>query len=267
MKKYLSFFRMRFLGGIQYRAAAWAGVATQFAWGFLRILMFRAFHEADPAAFPMTMEALTSYIWLQQAFLTVYAVWYFDNDIFESITSGAVAYELARPMPLYPMWFIKNVAMRTARASLRCLPVLFVACLLPAPFRISLPASPAVLLWFAVSMAGTLFLVVAFMMLVYTATFYSMSSLGLRIVAAALSDLLTGALIPLPFFPESIRRVVELTPFAAMENLPLQIYCGTLTGAAMERALLLQGFWLAVLIAAGWLWMRRATRRIVVQGG
>lgn len=30
MKKYLSFFRMRFLMGLQYRAAAAAGVVTQF---------------------------------------------------------------------------------------------------------------------------------------------------------------------------------------------------------------------------------------------
>ena len=53
MKKYWSFFRMRFLGGLQYRAAAWAGVSTQFAWGFMSLLMYRAFYDADPAAFPM----------------------------------------------------------------------------------------------------------------------------------------------------------------------------------------------------------------------
>lgn len=34
MKKYLSFFRLRFVNGIQYRAAALAGIVTQFAWGF-----------------------------------------------------------------------------------------------------------------------------------------------------------------------------------------------------------------------------------------
>ena len=53
MKKYWSFFRMRFLGSLQYRAAAWAGIATQFAWGFMKLLMYRAFYEAGPAAFPM----------------------------------------------------------------------------------------------------------------------------------------------------------------------------------------------------------------------
>ena len=40
MKKYLSFFRMRFLMGLQYRAAAAAGVITQFTWGFMELLVF-----------------------------------------------------------------------------------------------------------------------------------------------------------------------------------------------------------------------------------
>lgn len=52
MKKYLSFFRMRFLMGLQYRAAAAAGVVTQFTWGFMELLVFRAFYQADASAFP-----------------------------------------------------------------------------------------------------------------------------------------------------------------------------------------------------------------------
>ena len=56
MKKYLSFFRMRFLMGLQYRAAAAAGVVTQFTWGFMELLVFRAFYQADASAFPMSFE-------------------------------------------------------------------------------------------------------------------------------------------------------------------------------------------------------------------
>ena len=47
VKKYLSFFRLRFCMGLQYRAAALAGIATQFVWGFLEIMVYRAFYEAD----------------------------------------------------------------------------------------------------------------------------------------------------------------------------------------------------------------------------
>ena len=59
--------------GLQYRAAAAAGVLTQFTWGFMELLVFRAFYKADASAFPMSFEAVTSYIWLQQAFLAQFA--------------------------------------------------------------------------------------------------------------------------------------------------------------------------------------------------
>ena len=53
MKKYLSFFKLRFVMGMQYRAAALAGVCTQFFWGLMEVMIFSAFYEADAAAFPM----------------------------------------------------------------------------------------------------------------------------------------------------------------------------------------------------------------------
>ena len=70
MKQYLSFFRMRFITGLQYRTAAIAGVSTQFIWGAMEILLFQAFYQADANAFPMSFQALTSYVWLQQAFFS-----------------------------------------------------------------------------------------------------------------------------------------------------------------------------------------------------
>ena len=51
MKKYLSFFRIRFIAGLQYRAAAWAGISTQFAWGAMTLLMYRAFIKPQKTLF------------------------------------------------------------------------------------------------------------------------------------------------------------------------------------------------------------------------
>lgn len=119
MKKYLSFFRIRFIAGLQYRAAAWAGMVTQVAWGSMTLLMFWAFYQGGKEQFPMTFSELSSYIWMQQAFLAMFMAWFFDNDLFESITTGSIAYELCRPCDLYTMWFIKNMAIRLSRTALR----------------------------------------------------------------------------------------------------------------------------------------------------
>ena len=50
---------------------------------------------------------------------------------------------------------------------------------------------------------------------------------------------LTGV-IPLAFFPDAVRGVVQWLPFAAMRDIPLRIYCGTLSGAALWAGLLAQ---------------------------
>lgn len=267
MKKYLSFFRIRFSAGLQYRAAAAAGVATQFAWGAMEILLFRAFYQASPADFPMGLSQLSAYIWLQQAFLALFASWVYDNEIFEIITRGNIAYELARPLDLYGMWFTKNLALRLSRAVLRCAPILVVAAFLPAPYGMSLPSGAAAFSMFLLTMGLAALLVNAFCMLVYIATFYTLNPLGIRIVALSLTEFLTGAIIPLPFLPDRVRRAVELTPFAGMQNLPFRIYSGNVAGAEMARAVFLQVFWLAALLGLGVYLMRISLRRVVVQGG
>ena len=137
IRKYLSFFRIRFTAGFQYRAAALAGIATQFFWGLMEIRMFMAFYRTDPAAFPMGIDAVASYVWLQQATLAMFMMWIFDNSIFEEIKNGGVAVSLCRPCGIYPMWFAQNVSMRLSRAIMRAIPIFVVTAFLPAPYHIS----------------------------------------------------------------------------------------------------------------------------------
>ena len=150
--KYLSFFRLRFAMGLQYRTAALAGIVTQFVWGFMEIMIFKAFYRADAASFPMSFQATVSYIWLQQAFLSLFAAWMMDNEIFPMIINGDVAYELCRPVSIYDMWFARNAANRLARAVLRCLPILAVAAFLPEPYGIAAPAGLSCFVMFLLAM-------------------------------------------------------------------------------------------------------------------
>lgn len=267
MNKYLSFFKIRLKTGLQYRAAAWAGVVTQFAWGGMTLLMFHAFYQNAANSFPMTFKELSSYIWLQQAFLALYMAWYFDNDIFNSITSGNIAYELCRPADIYSMWFTKNMAVRLSRVILRCLPILVVAALLPEPFNISLPAAAGSGLMFLVSMSLGFLLMVAFSMLIYISAFYTISPLGIRILATSVIEFFAGAVIPLPFFPQNLQAVMYLLPFASMQNTPFQIYNGYISGSDIFINIMLQIVWLTFLVVSGKLLMKRALKKVVVQGG
>lgn len=215
----------------------------------------------------MEFSALVSYIWLQQAFLTLYMSWFFENEIFDAITSGNVAYELCRPLNLYAFWFVRSVATRVAKAALRCFPVLMVAFLLPEPFRMQLPVSLPVLMLFLVTMVGALLLTVSMTMVIYGLTFFTMTPAGFRAIFMTVADFCAGSLVPLPFLPDRLRAVLELLPFASVQNLPFRIYSGDIAGMEILRGILLQIFWVAAIMTAGVLIFRAAMRRVCVQGG
>ncbi len=267
MKKYISFFRIRFSMGLQYRTAALAGIVTQFAWGFMEIMIFKAFYEADASAFPMTLSATASYIWLQQAFLAFFAAWMMENEIFDSVVNGNIAYELCRPIRIYNMWFSRSLANRISRAVLRCFPILFVAVFVPAPYGMAAPASIGHFVIFLITLILGLLVTIAFCMLVYGLTFFTISPQGLRMVFVSMVEFFAGAVIPIPFFPEKMQRVLEILPFASMQNVALRIYSGSMTTQQMQKTILLQIFWLVALVLLGSSLCRFAEKKVTVQGG
>jgi len=258
---YLSFFRIRFLNGLQYRLAAFSGCITQFAWGFLEILLFHAFYETGSLtqgnSFPMTINALASYVWLQQAFLALYAGWIWELELFDSIRTGNIAYELCRPINIYGAWFTRTMANRLARACLRCFPILIVAAFLPKGYGLSAPPGGIQTFWFLLSMLLSLFVVIAFQMLVYASSFFLVSSVGFRAIIQSLTEFLCGGIIPLPFLPDSMQNALSLLPFASMQNAPFRIYSGDISGNTVYITIFLQLFWFLVLVLAGNLLMNQ----------
>ena len=267
MNTYFSLVKMRFINGLQYRAAAIAGIATQFAFGFMFISMYLAFYRTNPSVFPMEISHVVSYIWIQQAFIMLHVAWFSEGEIFSAITSGQISYELARPMDLYNKWFCQCIASRLSRTVLRCLPILIVGFILPPPYNLTLPPDVFQFFLFLLSATLSLCVVVAFSMLIYIATFYTMSSVGIRIIGAVLADFMAGQIIPIPFFPEGFRQVAELLPFGAMQNIPLRIFSGNISGTDALFGIGLQVFWILTMITMGKIWIKRAVKKVVVQGG
>lgn len=267
MIKYSSFFALRFSMGLQYRAAALAGVATQFAWGFMEIMVYIAFYHTGADSFPMTMQATASYIWLQQSFLMLFMSWLVESEIMDAIQNGGVAYELCRPIDLYDMWFSRTMANRFSAAVLRCLPILVVAFLVPAPYGLVLPANVGTFILFLISMCLAFLVTVALCMLVYVLTFFTLSPKGLQIFSVTVIDFLSGGVIPIPFFPDGIRKVLELLPFGSMQNIPFRVYSGDIDGGEWLKAATIQAFWFLVITAVGKILCRVAIRRVRVQGG
>lgn len=267
MKKYYSIIKMRFINKLQYRAAVLGMIMKNFLFALTEILLYMALYRSNPNAFPMGLSQVVSYMWMKQVFIALFRVIIEDWEIYSAISSGSICYELVRPVDLYGKWFCQSAGNRLAIMVISNLPVFLLALIIPEPYRIVLPYSLKQILLFVISTALAFAIVVAFAMLMYVSLFYIISQRGIKIIVTAVTTFLSGSVIPLPFFPEKVLAVVKLLPFAAMQNMPLQIFCGSTAGKEALEGVCFQLVWFVVLFAAGKLFMRHALTRVIVQGG
>ena len=271
-KPYLGIFKIRLVAGMQYRAAAWAGVATQFFWGAIQLIVFHAFYESAGmnnagAAAPMSFGQLADFVWMRQAFLALVMLWSMDNELLELIASANVAYELSRPLSLYTLWFSRILAFRIARTLLRCIPIFIVAFLLPGSWGFHLPGDLQALILFIPSLVLAALLVTALSMIVCLLTFISLSPGGARLFIGAAAEFLMGAAIPIPFMPPLLQRICFVLPFRYMADFPFRVYSGSIIGTEALIGLGIQIFWLLALIGLGFWGFSAALKRMVIQGG
>jgi ABC-2 type transport system permease protein len=268
-RPYRAIVSARFRMLLQYRAAAIAGVWTQLMFGFVFIMVYEAFYRSAPAsARPMTLPQLVTYVWLGQALLAMLP-WNADTDVRAMVRSGAVAYELCRPVDLYALWFARAVAHRTAPTVLRAIPMtLVVTIVLPLvgleEWRLAAPAAPVS---FAIAIIAALLLACTISTLINVSLLWTIAGEGVVMMAATVVAFLSGMLVPLPLFPDWLAEILGWLPFAGVVDLPYRIYNGGIPADQLPLVLAKQLAWTVVLVMFGRYLMARAMKRVVVQGG
>ena len=267
MNAYVSLFRLRLINGLQYRAAAIAGMSTQFFWGFMFVMIYEAFFASTTAILPITLNQLITYVWLQQAFLWFIMLWFRDSEIFNLITSGNIAYELCRPCGLYGFWYAKLIAQRLSAAALRCLPILGIAFWLPEPYHLMLPPSFTAFGLFMITLILGLMLMVAISMFIYISVFITMSPSGSLMVFGIIGEFFAGGIIPVPLMPAWLQGVAYLLPFRLAADLPFRVYSGNIPVTEAATGIVVQLVWLVVLVFLGKRGLAKVVKQVVVQGG
>ncbi|MFV2089401.1 MAG: ABC transporter permease [Pseudomonadales bacterium] len=270
-RAYLAIILVRCKMLLQYRAAAFAGFATQLFWGFIKVMVFVAFYASAISEPPMTLQQVLVYIWLGQALL-VLLPWNVDPEIATQIRSGGVAYELLRPLDLYSFWFARTLAFRAAPTLLRMLPMLaFTYFVLPwiglGSWALPPPASLESGVLFICAAFGTLFLSTAFTMVLHVTLLWTISGEGVNRMMPGVVPVLAGLIIPLPLFPDWLQGALYWQPFRGMADVPFRIYSGHIPPGEAVLELGMQWLWVVVLVGFGMWLLARARHKLVVQGG
>ncbi len=272
MTPYRAILSARFRMLLQYRVAALAGLFTQVFFGFVLIMIDEAFYRSStPDVQPMAFAQVATYVWLGQALLAMLP-WNTDAEIYAMIRSGAVVYELCRPVDLYALWYARAVAQRTAPTILRAVPMtVFAALVLPAiglsEWRLAAPASAVAALGFCGALVCALALGSAITTLLHISLMWTIGGNGIVLLASTTVMLLSGMLVPLPLFPDRVRAVIEWLPFAGLVDLPFRIYAGHIPAGEIALVLARQLGWTIALVALGRMLLRRGVRVLTVQGG
>jgi len=270
IRPYLTVFRMRFALMLQYRAAALAGFGTQCWWGFIKVMVFAAFFRSSIAHQPMSLAQSITYVWLGQAFLALLP-WTADPDIAEMVRTGNVAYDRLRPLDTYFFWYARAMAWMAARALPRCAMMFAFACLVVpllgmGAWRLRMPSSLESAALFAAAMAAEVLLSSALVMIVNLGCVVTLSDRGATTLMVPFVLVLSGSIVPLPFFPNWMQPFLFFQPFAGLVDIPYRIYFGGLTGWIAIAGLAQMLAWTIVLVLGGHRTMSAAMNRLQVQG-
>lgn len=266
IRTYISFFRMRFLALLQYRASAAAGMCTNWAFGMMRVMVMIAFYASANRAQPMSLEQAITYTWLGQMLIGILP-WNVDKDVSNSVITGQVAYELTRPIDIYAMWYMRTLAYRLAPTLMRGVPMAFICTLLlPQQYRMQLPEGAALAAW-AASMIGAIILSVAITSLMHAYVLIIQKVDGFTRLINALAELLSGMIIPLALLPDAMTGFLRFQPFAGVIDLPAQLFCGTLPPSSVWAVIATQFIWSAIFIFAGRAVTNYGLKKVVLAGG
>ena len=186
--------------------------------------------------------------------------WYLSNRIL----NGSIVVELVKPLDLQLQMLFLMAGSVLANLLFIVLPSAVVVALL---FFSDLSLGVA-LAFVPVSLVLAFILSFTIDYMTGIASFYTESLWGISITKDVVVSFLSGALIPLQFFPPDVQTVLSFLPFQAIYHIPLTLVTArSLDLADCLRMVAIQLAWVLVLWAASRLFYGRAVQNLSISGG
>jgi ABC-2 type transport system permease protein len=264
LRKYVSFARTSLEVTFIYRAGFAVNMIGTIFYVVAMFYLWQTIFLGSPNALGgFTWPEMKAYLlvaFLLNSLLTWYGEWVMGADIKE----GVVAIDLARPIDFQASRFARAIG----PVPFEFTSALGVAAIVAFVFGgVALPADPARLLLFLLSAALATLVKFGIIYCVSMTAFWTTGTDGVTLGRQAVQNILSGALIPLVFFPDWLRSIAAVLPFQGMISTPALTYLGKLDGPTTALMLGVQAGWAIGLIVLGRLVWRRAVRVVTINGG
>lgn len=246
-----------------YRAAAIAGLATNFFFGLLRMAVLLALYGEREEMLGYTVEGIVTYAALTQAVIG-YLNLFMWSEMADSVHNGEVAADLLKPLNYFTLWLAQDMGRAMVNFLLRGVTIMTIYA-----FVVDLAYPTSTMQWGALALTVVLSWLISFgfRFLINLTAFWTPNARGIIRSGFVISWFASGLLMPLRFFPEWVQTLIYLTPFPYMLNAVVEIYVGVAQGWEVMEILLVQCAWVIGLILACQLLLLRGIRRLVILGG
>ena len=190
-----------------------------------------------------------------------------SGTIGDEVKDGSIAMRLLKPVDFNLTYLFDEIGHKLISISLLAIP-LFGGVLLYQLLHASVsPFRLGNLLLFLLSSLLAYFLNFYFNVCYGFAAFIFKNLWGMNVMKAAVIAFMSGSLIPLAFFPESVARVLQYLPFASLIYTPVMIYLGKENIGQILAAFATQIAWLLVFIGLSKVIWKITIKHLSVQGG
>lgn len=265
LKKYVSFTRAGIIESLQFRLATVVMIIGNLLYLIVVYFLWKAIYASAGTDIVNGMTFTDTLIYLVLAtalfnFMEMYTVW----EMGRNIQSGKIVLDLLKPMEYrsYLFWSYSGTFVTQ-----------FFSTFLPTFIVVAIVTHGAItfgmnLLLFVISVVMAVAVNYSIDFLVGTICLYTESIWGINIMKQVIVLLLSGATIPIAFFPEPLKTIVYYLPFQSIYNAPLSVL---LDGSPQPHTILTtlgtQLLWCIVMAAISRLFWKKSLRQITVNGG
>lgn len=261
IEPYVEFARKAFAREATYRIEVLSEIGSLALRVYILKSLWTALYAQNAAPINLPLHGMITYATIAMLMSLILEV---DGTrlIREKLREGTIATDLMKPISV-PLYFFSDGLGQTALHAILVIPALLVSLIL-VHIDVAPPATFAVfLISFAIGYGVNFFL--NFMM--NSIAFWTLETFAVQLIVRWSSDLLSGQIIPLTFFPGILGRFVFSLPFAAIYSTPLLIYVGIIPRSQWLTSIAIQLAWLAAFAVLSTFVWQAGSRRVVIQGG
>ena len=254
--------RISLLSQLALRSSYYIGLLREFLFLLLSIQLFRTLYSGSQSGLDATLSETVTYLIISKfaQFFNMSTM----GRIQSRIISGEIATDLLRPVEYDFLMLVQEFGAWLQRILSIAIPDVLFSLLL---VKFKPPGSIAFGLCFAASLFLSFLIMFFANYSVSLAAFWIPYLWSLNNVSTTLFIILSGAMIPLWFYPDGIRVVLEWLPFSFAVYMPINIYLGRIALEELPLLFFKQTLWILILwLISRFIWSR-ATRKIIVNGG